>query len=66
MYMNMKLWLWFRLWSYLRPLLQVGITEDRIRELEKKVENQKLAMREEEKRIEYVSDYLFVVFVSLI
>jgi hypothetical protein len=52
MYMNIRLWLWWKLWSYLKPLLNVGITEDRIKELERRVENQKNAMKEEEKKIE--------------
>ena len=31
LFLNMRLWLWWRLWSYLRPLLCVGVDEDRIK-----------------------------------
>ena len=31
LFLNMRLWLWWRLWNYLRPLLCVGVDEDRIK-----------------------------------
>ena len=31
LFLNMRLWLWWRLWSYLRPLLCVSVDEDRIK-----------------------------------
>ena len=52
LFMNLRLWLWWKLWSYLRPFLNVGITEDRIKELERKVETQRVQMKEEEKKLE--------------
>ena len=52
LFLNMRLWLWWKLWSYLRPLLNVGLTEERIKELQRKLENQKFQMKEEERRLE--------------
>ena len=39
LFMNLRLWLWWKLWSYLRPFLNVGITEDRIKELSELVDS---------------------------
>ena len=52
LFLNIRLWLWWKLWSYLRPLLNVGLTEERIKELQRKLENQKIQMKEEEQRLE--------------
>ena len=34
----------------MRPLLNVGLTEERIKELQRKLENRKIQMKEEEQR----------------
>ena len=63
--MNMRLWLWWKLWTYLKPLCSSGLTADRIKELEQKVENQKAQMKEEERMLEYVSLNFDSEFISL-
>ena len=52
--MNMRLWLWWKLWLYLKPLCNSGANEDLIKELQRKIDSQKIQMKEEEKMLEYV------------
>ena len=56
-YMKLRLWLWGQLWKKLKPVLKAAAIDDRIKELEEKIDQQKEQMKREETQIAYVFEF---------
>jgi hypothetical protein len=51
--MSLKLWLWWELFTKLKPFLQIEFSEEKIKKLEAKLKDQMAEREKEEKRLKY-------------
>jgi len=51
--MSLKLWLWWELFTKIKPFLNIEYSEEKIKKLEAKLREQMLEKEKEEKKLKY-------------